>query len=277
MAGIDDMAFVSATTFLVTCPSHGYIELYGFDDPAVSHSNGPTSKGIFELPMLQPGCSYSYLHANFYPVVGHPHMLNPISSLERPLFYPSQEDRICAVHIPLQSDFGHPIKSTLLIHSRVFFELDPCVSASSEESQPRPWDAWGPQNTRWYPTDWSGWRYASYGLKVIDTAGQGSDLDSDDVAEVSDRRLRLRDFNPYALATSISDDDEALEAWQKGRVVTESSWIPAGGFFKSNVESHLPYREVMTEELFDLTEVIMDENHIVLLKVVLLLFPRQFE
>jgi hypothetical protein len=80
------------------------------------------------------------------------------------------------------------------------------------------------------------------------------------------------DFNPYALATSLSDDDAALEAWQKGRVVTEASRIPRGNFFLKDVESHLPYREVVTEESFDLTEVMMDANQIVLLKVALFSF-----
>jgi len=77
------------------------------------------------------------------------------------------------------------------------------------------------------------------------------------------------DFNPYALATSVSDDDAALEAWQKGKAVTETSCIPAGNFFMRDVESRLPYREVVTEESFDLTEVMMDANQIVLLKVAL--------
>jgi hypothetical protein len=272
MEGIDDMSFLSATTFLITCPSLGHIEIYEFDDPAVSHY-GPTSKGIFKLPTLQPWCTYSYLHASSYPAVGQPYTLNPIPSFEKSLFHPSPDNRICAVHIPFENEFGHPVRSTLLIHSRVFFGLDPYVSASQEESQSHivPWEAWGPQNTRWYLADWSGWRYASYGLKVIDAVRQGSELDLNAIG-ASDRRLRLMDFNPYALATSVSDDDAALEAWQKGKAVTETSCIPAGSFFMRNVESRLPYREVVTEESFDLTEVMMDANQIVLLKVALFSF-----
>jgi hypothetical protein len=265
MEGIDDMSFLSATMFLITCPSLAQIEIYEFDDPAVSNS-GPISKGIFQLPLLQPYCLYSYLHASSYPAAGQPGTLNPIPSLEKPLFHPSPNNRICAVHIPFEDESGQTHRSTLLIHSRVFFGLDPYVSTS--QSHPIPWETWGPQHTRWYLTDWSGWRYASYGLKVIDAVSQGSEF----VIGASDRRLRLMDFNPYALATSLSDDDAALEAWQKGRVVTEASRIPRGNFFLKDVESHLPYREVVTEESFDLTEVMMDANQIVLLKVALFSF-----
>jgi hypothetical protein len=251
---------------LITCPSQGTIEIYEFSDPAVSHS-GPTCKGIFKLPLLQPLRNYVALHANSYPLVNRPWVSNPIPPLHTPLFSPSPEDRICVVHIPLINDLGHQFTSSLFIHSRVFFGLDSEVSAFLRESQGDaiPWEIWGPQNTRWYPADWSGWRYSSYGLKVIDSISRISDMDS------RDRRIRLRDFNSRAFAPLASDDDATLEPWRKGTVIKESSQIHAPTFFAGNVETRLPYREVLTEEIFDFSEVIMDENQIVLLKVLLII------
>ena len=167
------------------------------------------------------------------------------------------------VHIPLFDHFGNQFTSSLFIHSRIFFGLDSDVSAFLKESQGNtiPWKFWGPQNTRWYPADWSGWRYSSYGLKVVDSVRQDENLES------RDRRIRLRDYNSYALGSFDSDDDETLQPWQKGMVVKEISHIHAPDFFAEDVESHLPYREVITEQLFDFSEVIMDEIQIVLLKV----------
>jgi hypothetical protein len=69
------------------------------------------------------------------------------------------------------------------------------------------------------------------------------------------------------LAPWVSDDDAMLEPWQKGTVVKESSQSYAPTFFVEVVKLCLPYQEVLTEELFDFSEVIMDENQIVLLKV----------
>ena len=127
-------------------------------------------------------------------------------------------------------------------------------------------------NTRWCTSDWSGWRYASYGLRVIDPILEPLGPDSDVDTGIAERRLQLRDFNSYAFSTPISEDDASLEAWRKGRIVTESSWIPAGTIFIDAVESGLPYQEVITKERFNVTSVMMDEDKIVLLKVLLSFF-----
>jgi hypothetical protein len=269
MEHIDDLVFLSTNTILVTCPHSGLIVLYDFHAPAVSY-NGLICKGRFSLPLLQLGSSYSLLFASSHPPASGTY--SPIPSLEKSLFYPSPEDRICSVCIPLRDALGTYGMFTLYIHIRVFLGLDPHVSSflSECEDDSVPWDVWGPQNSRWCPSDWSGWRYASYGLRVIDSIVDPLDTESVE-AEIPERRLRLRDFNSYAFANSILEDSDPLEAWQKGRVVTESSRIPAGTIFLEDVESHLPYREVITEKRFDITEVMMDENQIVLLKVLLCL------
>jgi hypothetical protein len=88
-------------------------------------------------------------------------------------------------------------------------------------------------------------------------------------AGTTGHRLRVRDFNPFATLADEPAGDASLEDWRKGRIVREPLCIAAGPFFAKDVESHLPYREVITEELFDLTEVMIDDNQIVLKKVML--------
>lgn len=80
------------------------------------------------------------------------------------------------------------------------------------------------------------------------------------ITENTKYALRLRGINPYILS--------AVEGGVLGdrvsRDVTEPLRIPAGTMFVEDAVSQLPYREVMTEALFDLAEVMMDENQIVL-------------
>jgi hypothetical protein len=79
----------------------------------------------------------------------------------------------------------------------------------------------------------------------------------------------LRDFNPFATSGPEPAGDVSLEEWRKGRVIREPLCIPAGSFFAKDVVSYLPYREVITEEFFDLMEAIIDDNQIILKEVML--------
>lgn len=76
------------------------------------------------------------------------------------------------------------------------------------------------------------------------------------------RYLRVRDFNPYALAYAEEDRD----GW-RGRIVREPSTILAEDAFDQDVVSHLPYCEIVSEEAFNVTDVMMDDGRILLLKV----------
>jgi hypothetical protein len=260
---IDDLRFLSVTTILTTNSSAGFIGIYEFEDPAIS-GDGLKLKGRFRLPSLAVGCSYNFMNTSCYPVADNTwHSRSPIPSLQESLFRPSPDDLICAIYIPVQQLGGPTLSHTLFIHIRVFIGLDPIVSTFLEEQRdiPVPWSVWGPQNTRWCRGDLITIGYASYGLKVIDS------FDSiDDVTGTMGARLRLRDFNPYAFPPSKSDVE--LGDRPRGKVITEPFRFPAGEIFAEEVESRLPYREVISEECFrNFTEVMMDGNQIVLLKV----------
>jgi hypothetical protein len=86
--------------------------------------------------------------------------------------------------------------------------------------------------------------------------------------------LRIRDFNPYSF-TKVSDfGSETLNekgkhksCWRAPRLVTETSKTSAKGVFTRDIESSLPYMEVVSEDTFDVTDVMMDDCRLLLLKV----------
>src|ERR1700683_720792 len=78
----------------------------------------------------------------------------------------------------------------------------------------------------------------SYGLKVINAIVEPLDSDST-VVQGERRKLRLWDFNPYGFCCSMAEGGDPVETCLEGRVVTESTRIPAKTFFIQDVESHL--------------------------------------
>ena len=86
--------------------------------------------------------------------------------------------------------------------------------------------------------------------------------------------LRIRDFNPYSF-TKVSDfGSETLNGkgkhkarWRAPRLVTETSKTSAKGVFTRDIESSLPYMEVVSEDTFEVTDVMMDDCRLLLLEV----------
>ncbi|KAF8627363.1 hypothetical protein AX15_004428 [Amanita polypyramis BW_CC] len=116
----------------------------------------------------------------------------------------------------------------------------------------------------------------------------------DDEAEIlSDgpgplRVLRVRDYNPHSVALSskllrssvVKEEAEAnpsLLTNGKGkgkalehsriRVVTGPSITPVHGVYKEDIKSSLPFVEVLSKEKFDVTDVMLDDRRLLLLKV----------
>ena len=103
------------------------------------------------------------------------------------------------------------------------------------------------------------WQHAVYGYRAVDCVPA-----SDAVEEL--QRVRVRDFNPYAVKR-CAGDTTWQDAWNR-RIVVEPSIMPTWGAFQCDVESRLPYTEVMSEETFDVNNVMLDDRRILLLKVV---------
>ena len=111
------------------------------------------------------------------------------------------------------------------------------------------------------------------------------------------RHLRIRNFNSFVFkdtdllnevdsASVLNEDDGGLiygEAgkrsmppgkkgknmtrWAKPRLVTEPSTTPVKGVFTQDIVSWLPYTEVISEETYEVTDVMMDDSRLLLLKV----------
>ena len=111
------------------------------------------------------------------------------------------------------------------------------------------------------------------------------------------RILRVRDYNPCSIAQASEylrngvdsmgmDASRPLfkgETWNENtkgrtlgnsrlRVVTEPSITPVHGVYKEDIQSWLPYVEVLSKETFDVTDVMLDDRRLLLLKVCIYLF-----
>ncbi|KAF8802264.1 hypothetical protein BYT27DRAFT_7244898 [Phlegmacium glaucopus] len=83
--------------------------------------------------------------------------------------------------------------------------------------------------------------------------------------------LRIRDFNPYSF-TRVSEPDTSngkgkhKARWRAPRLVTETSKTSVKGVFTRDIESSLPYMEVISEDAFEVTDVMMDDCRLLLLQ-----------
>ena len=113
-----------------------------------------------------------------------------------------------------------------------------------------------------------------------DSADENEESEDDNVMNLIPRvpmersLLRIRDFNPYSF-TNVSDfGSETFNGkgkhkarWRAPRLVTETSKTSAKGVFTRDIESSLPYMEVVSEDTFEVTDVMMDDCRLLLLEV----------
>lgn len=123
--------------------------------------------------------------------------------------------------------------------------------------------------------------------------GQGNGNGNSTAATM--HRIRIRDWNPYTIRraqmglepTTEPEDVQMRHDNDKGkgkaratdspvgngvmrgcaRLVTEPSRIPAGTAFVEDIVSYLPYREVVSEEAVEVSDVMMDDARVLCLKV----------
>jgi hypothetical protein len=120
------------------------------------------------------------------------------------------------------------------------------------------------------------------------------DDDDDDDTSSPKRYLRIRNFNSFVFKDadllkggdsarpSNKDEDGSSDqesgvavgkdvppkpGWNKPRLITEPSTTPVKGVFTQDIVSCLPYTEVMSEEMYEVTDVMMDDSRLLLLKV----------
>ncbi|KIJ61610.1 hypothetical protein HYDPIDRAFT_189506 [Hydnomerulius pinastri MD-312] len=136
-----------------------------------------------------------------------------------------------------------------------------------------PWTLWGPC-THWFPDALHvDWQNSVFGFRTIESINEDQDTPLGGYFSRKPRKLRVRDFNPN-LAFHYHGED--LEGWT-GRLVKAGegeSGSARGGKgwgveikpFVDPLGKGLSYREVESEERFDVTEAMMDESRILLLR-----------
>jgi len=212
---------------------------------------------------LAQGFVYWYIAMSANPTTSYIPSTDVLPS-KAPLCYPHPDEHIHAFSIYLlNSDHLDGLAHFYLFFANIHTFLHPSqtileyMDKSTMPNDPIPWEIWGPQNTRWFSENVSTeWQHALHGYRTVDI------VDPDPIMSAGvPRRLRIRDFNPYALARANENGD----GW-RGRVVREPSTILAQDAFGQDVVSHLPYCEIISEETFDVTDVMMDDSRVLLLK-----------
>jgi hypothetical protein len=201
------------------------------------------------------------------PATGYVPSTDALSST-KPLSYPHPDERIHAFCVYLlnsnQLD-GSTQPYVFFVNIHTFLHPSQPIlefmATSTILDDSIPWEVWGPRNTRWFSGNITDWQHSLHGHRTVEIVDSPPTPDTTGIP-FPQRKLRLRDFNPYTLARTNDHGD----GW-RGRVVRESSTIAAQDAFKQDVVSHLPYREVISKETFDVTDVMMDDDRILLLKV----------
>jgi hypothetical protein len=261
--GIDDCSFIAEDEFLVM-DYYGTVEIYY----VVDRSKPPQCTAKLALPSLVNHFSYTDIFAgeNMIPGSMFPYSrksYQPICS-----FYPSTNDQLIAIHVTVSATGTMDMNSEPAFHRYSFFILRSAILElkslfAKTYGQPTlngpklPWSTWGPQHTTCFRLQGDEARQPSlHGFRVIQPIN---------VPEVprEHRRLRIRDFNPH-IARNYHAQDKS--GWH-GRLVEGELISTISCPFTEPLGSALPYREVVSEEVFDVDDTLIDGSRILLLKV----------
>ncbi|EGN94447.1 hypothetical protein SERLA73DRAFT_163038 [Serpula lacrymans var. lacrymans S7.3] len=237
-----DFCFLAHDALLLLTTS-GVLEVYTFSEFAT-----PVCKARYALPKIRPGfkCSRGdgFIICNF-PCVATAATRRSVDSSKLIVlpFCPNPQDRICAV------SFGY----VFYIDMQSLFTSGGVAptSGNGTETSVLAWSAWGPQNSRCFPNDGV---YDVHGSRAVGISRIGGRT----------YRLRMREFNPYAIrrTSAVGDNYQWL--------VTEPSRIPPGWAFAEEVVTYLPYREAFSYEWFDefdsTFQVSVDDSRLVLVQ-----------
>lgn len=102
------------------------------------------------------------------------------------------------------------------------------------------------------------------------------------LAESEDLYLESEEMSQSSRGRSRTSDGKRLSTgkaakWSKPRLITGPSTTHAKGIFTHDIISWLPYTEVISKETYDVTDVMMDDSRLLLLKVRLIVFLSDYE
>ncbi|KAG1745151.1 hypothetical protein EDB19DRAFT_1958795 [Suillus lakei] len=226
----------------------------------------PQCTAKISLPSLMDDFSYTDAHTNENPTPGS---MFPYSqkSCRQPscLFHPSTDDQLITIVVSVFRDTNvndfhlHRFftrRSALLEFESLFSKT---YGGQPTSNGPKlPWSMWGPQHTTWFRVRYIDSEPSLYGFRTVHSIGE-----SESAFPVESRRLCIRDFNPH-LAWNYGAEDKFV--W-RGLLVQGEVTRTISPQFAEPLGSALTYRGVVSEELFDVAETLMDDSGILLSKI----------
>ncbi|KAG1887306.1 hypothetical protein F4604DRAFT_1646062 [Suillus subluteus] len=260
---VSDFSFITEDKFLV-CVASGTMELYSI----TNKSKPPQCTAKLSLPSLMDGFSYIGMFTSDNPTPGSmfPYSRN---SSQKPScsFHPTTDDQVIAILVSLTSGINtnNSLSSSCRFVARLsaILELEGLFARTYGQSSlngPRlPWSMWGPQHATWLQVHQSRcWQPPQYGFRTVEFINENPYYPLDEPR----RPLCIRDFNPH-IACNYSAVDKS--GW-RGRIVRGEVDRVVSRPFTEPLGSALTYREVFSEGLFDVAEMLMDESRILLVK-----------
>lgn len=222
--------------------------------------------GRLGLPPLREGCSLASISCRTESVrdaaeeiSGVPVTQPPLFSFRRPPVHCLPEKALVQFRMYLQAQRGEDQMAlfTFVTHREDLLSALSLDRGAEENGEMVPWNEWGPRATRWNDADETdtAWRAA--------VAGQRQIILSRD----RPRHIRVRNYNRLAIRRMQNVSVPSNPDFERDNVVTEESVTAHQGCFQEDIRSSLPYLEVTSAGTFDYDGVLMDEEHIIGLRV----------
>lgn len=259
--GINDHSFIAEEKFLVL-ECRGTMEIYCVADK----SKPPQCTAKFSLPSLMDHvpCTRAVTGINIIPTSMLPYSqksYQPTCSI-----HPNTNDQLVAIHVSVTGTMGltRPIDSrcySFFMLRSVIVELENLFAETYGQptlNDPKLlWSTWGPQHTSWFRVQRDeDWRSSLCGFRVVEPFN-----DSSRVSRMP-QRLRIRISTHIARNYHAEDKSGWLGQFVEGELTSTISCL-----FMEPLGSALPYREIVSEELFNVDNILMDESRIMLFKV----------
>jgi hypothetical protein len=288
---VESFCFILDDTVLIA-KRNGVLEVLKVIVDSAEDSIKVISQACYNLPPRDE--SFKYTHISIHPNVtagtAHKDTTLEVEKImgagqapeSMPLCYPRIDERILGkVSCNITLTYSRGIIIAFTVHPsgpNIISSFDFFVNVSTflkspfpyPSQTPVPWEAWGPQNTRWFQVD----RQAIYrphhqtlhGQRAIDAVPCEvlGEYESGNNNVRKEQRLRVRDFNPNAVRRSARGQME--KGW-KCRAVTAPSTTFTEVAYEENIISSLPYTEVISEETFYIADVMIGGSQLLLLKV----------
>ncbi|KAJ8591264.1 hypothetical protein M405DRAFT_880566 [Rhizopogon salebrosus TDB-379] len=251
-----DYCFIAEDRFLIL--TEGTMIIYSI----TNKSKPPQCTARLSLPSLMDGWVYEEVSTSINPSPGFV-LPDFQESSHQPscLFHPSADDQLVVIRIFVganyeQDSFVFCARRSAIQQIESLFAKIYAKATLNDSSSPRSlsWAMWGPQNTSWFQGELLRWPQSLYGFRTVGST-------SGDSGFWGPRRLCIRDFNLHVACNYGAED----AAERRSRLVQGELTTTISRPFIESLGSTLSYREIVSEELFDVTETMMDESRILLL------------